>query len=108
MKSKNFIFSDEKARGNFTRGGLNYFTDISYISKLEQELYMNREGYYGWIGYGGSVVQWHPSLEIGFAFLPTYLNPTDLFNERGAVIQKIVKDCVVRVRQEKRSSILFQ
>ena len=108
MKSKNFIFSDEKARGNFTRGGLNYFTDISYISKLEQELYKNREGYYGWIGYGGSVVQWHPSLEIGFAFLPTYLNPTDLFNERGAVIQKIVKDCVVRVRQEKRSSILFQ
>ena len=48
------------------------------------------------------------SIEIGFAFLPTYLNPLDLFNERGAVIQKMVKDCVLRVRQEKRSSILFQ
>jgi len=29
----------------------------------------NREGYFGWFGYGGSIMQWHPELKIGFAFV---------------------------------------
>merc|ERR1712037_344698 len=32
-----------------------------------------RDGYYGWIGYGGSVFQWHPKLKIGFAYVPTLM-----------------------------------
>ena len=78
----------------------------------------NREGYYGWFGYGGSIMQWHPELKIGFAFVifekfknitllrkkkipifflsqvPTFLNVTERFNDRGAVLQEIVKECV--------------
>ena len=34
-----------------------------------------REGYYGWLGYGGSVFQWHPELKIGFAYTCTLLFP---------------------------------
>ena len=77
----------------------------------------NREGYFGWFGYGGSIMQWHPELKIGFAFVifekfkniilkkkkilifflsqvPTFLNVTERFNDRGAVLQEIVKECV--------------
>ena len=61
----------------------------------DSEIAMNkgREGYYGWFGYGGSVVQWHPELKIGFAFIPTFMTGVELVNERGAVLQQIVKDC---------------
>ena len=56
----------------------------------------NREGFYGWIGFGGSVVEWHPELKIGFAFIPTFLNALEVVNERGAVLQQIVKDCCIK------------
>ncbi len=29
---------------------------------------VRRAGYVGWYGYGGSVLQWHPGLKIGFGF----------------------------------------
>ena len=54
----------------------------------------NREGFYGWNGIGGSIMQWHPELQIGFAFTPTHLDITDFVNARGAVLQQIVKDCI--------------
>ena len=49
----------------------------------------------GWHGFGGSVFQWHPELKIGFAFIPTVLNPIQQANERGAILQQLVKDCVM-------------
>ena len=27
-----------------------------------------RDGWMGWMGFGGSVMQWHPELKIGFAY----------------------------------------
>ena len=47
----------------FTKGGVAFF---------DKGL---REGYFGWFGYGGSVLQWNPSLKIGFAYTCTYLFP---------------------------------
>ena len=41
-------------------------------------------------------MQWHPELKIGFAFIPTLMNSTELVNERGGVLQQIVKDCCVK------------
>ena len=41
-------------------------------------------------------MQWHPELQIGFAFIPTFLNVPDLLNSRGGVLQQIVKDCVMK------------
>ena len=47
-----------------------------------------REGFYGWMGYGGSIFQWHPENRIAFAFVPTALNYLDVFNERGKALQR--------------------
>ena len=38
-------------------------------------------------------MQWHPEQQIGFAFVPTFLNTTEMFNQRGAILQKLVVDC---------------
>jgi len=81
-------------RSNFTKGGVNlHFIPENNATDSEIALNKDREGYYGWMGYGGSVVQWHPELKIGFAFIPTLMSGVEMVNERGAVLQKIVKDC---------------
>ena len=49
------------------------------------------------MGYGGSIFQWDPEREIGFAFVPTTLHPLDLLNERGKVYQAEVIRCVERL-----------
>ena len=67
-------------RSNFTIGGVNYFKNFSDPTWIESEKFnKNREGYYGWFGIGGSILQWHPEMQIGFAFIPTYLNLTGMF-----------------------------
>jgi len=38
-----------------------------------QHLRSARDGFYGWQGFGGSVMQWHPGLDIGFGYAPTLL-----------------------------------
>ena len=45
----------------FTQGGVADYVD-------------ERVGWYGWLGYGGSVFQWHPELKIGFGYTCTLLN----------------------------------
>jgi hypothetical protein len=90
-----FLVADGKLRTNFTLGGLNHFKNFTDASLIETEKFnKNREGYYGWHGIGGSIMQWHPELQIGFAFTPTHLDITDFVNARGAVLQQIVKDCI--------------
>ena len=90
-----FFFADGRLRCNFTIGGVNYFKNFDDANWIESEKFnKNREGFYGWFGLGGSIVQWHPELQIGFAFIPTFLNVPDLLNCRGAVLQQIVKDCI--------------
>ena len=62
----------------------------------EMKLMSCRDGFYGWMGYGGSVFQWHPELKIGFSFVPSVLNIVEMCNERGAVLQQLVKDCATQ------------
>ena len=74
---------------NFTQGGVN---------KFEEEGGAGRDGFYGWFGYGGSVFQWHPELEIGFAYTPTLLHWFDALNGRGRLLQQEVVKCVKNMR----------
>jgi CubicO group peptidase (beta-lactamase class C family) len=82
----------------FTQGGVALFTECNQdSSKLEREFNTGREGFYGWMGLGGSIFQWHPTLEIGFAFVPTSLHVLDFLNERGKVYQAEVLSCIERM-----------
>ena len=79
----------------FTRGGVNLFVETDARSKgLDRAFNRGREGFYGWMGLGGSLFQWHPAHEIGFAFVPTSLHVLDILNERGKVYQQEVLRCV--------------
>ena len=86
---------------NFTKGGVNYYKNSSDATPMDKNHFnKNREGYYGWFGYGGSLVQWHPDLKIGFAFIPTLVVQIDMVNERGGVLQQIVKDCCTKTASD--------
>lgn len=79
----------------FTQGGVNEFNPCTADSqKLERDFNVGREGFYGWMGLGGSIFQWHPALDIGFGFVPTSLHVLDLFNERGKAYQAEVLQCI--------------
>jgi CubicO group peptidase (beta-lactamase class C family) len=84
---------------NFTQGGVNLCTEVGPNAKaLDRALNTGREGFYGWMGLGGSIFQWHPEHEIGFAFVPTALHVLDIVNERGKLYQAEVLRCVEQLR----------
>ena len=84
---------------NFTQGGVNLFTEVGPNgNSLDRAFNVGREGYYGWMGLGGSIFQWHPGHEIGFGFVPTSLHVVDIVNERGKVYQEEVLRCVERLK----------
>lgn len=79
----------------FTQGGVNQFClDKTNSQMIDRAFNEGREGFYGWMGFGGSIFQWHPELDIGFAFAPTSLHYLDLLNERGKCFQAEVLSCV--------------
>lgn len=81
----------------FTQGGIDQFVACTAQStKLDRDFNEGREGFYGWMGLGGSIFQWHPQADIGFAFVPTSLHVLDILNERGKVYQAEILSCINR------------
>ena len=81
----------------FTQGGVAKFDPCGANASLLDRAFCNgREGYYGWMGMGGSIFQWHPGNRIGFAFVPTSLHILDFINERGKAYQVEVARCLAR------------
>ena len=88
----------------FTQGGVDCFTPCTAdSSRIEREFNEGREGFYGWMGFGGSIFQWHPELDIGFAFVPTSMHVLDFLNERGKKYQAEVLLCAARIAGEASS-----
>ncbi len=84
----------------FSEGGVNQFKTVGAAgSALERGLNEGREGFWGWMGLGGSIFQWHRELDIGFGYVPTSLNVLDLMNERGKGYQREVLGCVEGMEQ---------
>ena len=77
----------------FTQGGVAHF-GAPGRTRLERAANQGREGFYGWMGLGGSIFQWHPEKKIGFSFVPTSLHAIDLVNERGKMFQKEILRCL--------------
>jgi CubicO group peptidase (beta-lactamase class C family) len=85
----------------FTQGGVDSFTECEPgCSRAERAFSEGREGFYGWMGFGGSIFQWHPQLDIGFAFVPTSLHVLDFLNERGKVYQAETLNCIARMARD--------
>jgi hypothetical protein len=79
----------------FSQGGVNFsLPTTSSSTTLERDMNDGCEGFIGWAGFRGSIFQWHPELDIGFAFMPTYLHVIDLFYDRGKRYQAQVLKCV--------------
>jgi hypothetical protein len=56
------------------------FTDYPDDTAGERILKSGRAGFVGWLGFGGSVMQWRPDLAIGFGYACTLLTWWDLAN----------------------------
>jgi CubicO group peptidase (beta-lactamase class C family) len=82
----------------FTQGGVAHFEACDANSSTAKKAFnTGREGFYGWMGLGGSIFQWHPQHNIGFGYVPTSLHVMDFMNERGKAYQAEVLRCVERI-----------
>jgi len=88
-------------RTEFTQGGVNMFNDYADDVKAEGILKSGRNGFIGWMGFGGSVMQWHPQMNIGFGYTCTFLTWWDLANTKAGRLQKEATKCAVLAKQEK-------
>ncbi len=83
---------------SFTQGGINQFSKCNEGSTAHEKAFnTGREGFFGWMGLGGSIFQWHPQHKIGFGYVPTSLHVIDFLNERGKAYQAEVLSCVARM-----------
>lgn len=82
------VYRSMGMQGTFCQGGVAEFAiPKTGSSRLARSLNVGREGFYGWMGLGGSIFQWHPEKRIGFSFVPTGLHVLDILNERGKAFQ---------------------
>jgi len=88
-------------RTEFTQGGVNRFEDYPDDKMGERVLKSGRVGFVGWMGFGGSVMQWHPALDIGFGYTCTLLTWWDLANTKARKLQKEAVRCAVSLKSEK-------
>ncbi len=90
----------------FTQGGVDRYVECEPgAPEMVRAFNAGREGFYGWMGFGGSIFQWNPELDIGFAFVPTSLHYLDLLCERGKVYQAEVVRCV-KNREEETAALV--
>jgi hypothetical protein len=64
------------------QGGVNLFTDYPDDAPGERIFKSGRAGFVGWLGFGGSVIQWRPDLRVGFAYACTLLTWWDMANTK--------------------------
>ena len=70
---------------NFTKSGICKFGCTTLMSGIMvHSVHSQRDGWFGWMGTGGSVMQWHPELKIGFSYVPTDYIKHDFAANRAA------------------------
>jgi hypothetical protein len=74
---------------------VNLFTDYPDDAAGERIFKSGRAGFVGWLGFGGSVIQWRPDLHIGFAYACTLLTWWDMANTK---VQKSTVFLIFRIR----------
>ena len=95
MHAKEKLNSDTEIGGIrtlITQGGVNHFVSMEDDQEVEKWFKHGHIGFYGWKGFGGSVIQWNPDLDIGFAYVPgtvVWYNP----NSAGNIQAEVTKCC---------------
>jgi len=82
-------------RTAFTQGGFCHFRSYENPSSFESGM-DDRNGWYGWFGFGGSVMQWHPTLNIAFGYVPSSHRWYEPSPKVPAKMQKCIIDCLVQ------------
>lgn len=83
---------------SFTEGGVNVFEDLTIFP--EEWGFQGRQGFIGWMGFGGSVFQWHPGHKIGFGYSTTLVDVTDMNNNKGLKLQKCIVNCLSKLQKK--------
>lgn len=81
-------------RTEFTAGGVNLFRRYDDDEFIESYFKKGRDGYYGWIGLGGSAFLWNPECRVSFAYTPTNNAYYDPSNGVSAELLTEVNRCV--------------
>lgn len=82
------------AKTKFTSGGWCVFdTKFAY----------NRQGSVGWFGLGGSAIQWHRELNVGYGYACNLVG-ADLGNLNSALVQNEILNCARKVKLARRLS----
>ena len=82
----------------FTEGGVNVFQDLPLFP--EEWGFQGRQGFVGWMGFGGSVFQWHSGYRVGFGYTSSLVDWTDLNNNKAMKMQKEVIESIQRIQQK--------
>ena len=77
------------------------FEDYEDDKMGERILKSGRAGFVGWMGFGGSVMQWHPGLDMGFGYTCSLLTWWDLANTKARKLQKEAVRCALALKNEK-------
>ena len=88
---------------DFSQGGVNFYKTHEGMTPQRFKGTLLREGYVGWQGLGGSVLQWHPELKIGFGFARNLMHWYDFQNLTAATLQAEVVKCVNELNAIKSS-----
>ena len=92
-----------QCRTQFSQGGVNLFKDYEDDKISERVFKSGRDGFIGWLGFGGSVMQWHPVRNIGFGYTCTMISWWDLVNTNGRKLQKEVVKCAEANKKNKQN-----
>lgn len=76
-----------------------WFTSGGWARFREPKGGVGRDGYVGWMGLGGSVLQWHEEESIGFGYAMNMMEVTPT-NERARVLQQAVQECARHVKKD--------
>ena len=95
-------FADYHLFMNMSAGGLCKFgmdeeqksKQKAFAKAMHSHMHDGREDFWGWIGHGGSIMQWHPETKVSVGYVPFDFLDTDYVNKRGKELQKIVIDIV--------------
>jgi CubicO group peptidase (beta-lactamase class C family) len=94
----------ERAKGDPVRKSMfgpvkTSFTNAGWCIFDNKHLGPGRLGYVGWLGAGGSVLQWRSDLRIGFGYAASRMEISPR-NLRGEALQAAVTDCAAKEQFE--------